>query len=58
MYFLARALTRVLTGYREVCVDGRALHPLPCEAGNTVRGLCSVVNRIREDFTSLYSIIR
>ena len=36
----------------------RALHPVPCEVANTVRGLCSVVNRIREDFTSLDNFIR
>ena len=48
----------VLTGSREVSEAGRGLHPLPCEVGSTVRGLYSVVNRIREDFTSLDSIIR
>ena len=40
---LTRALTRVLTGFRQVCEAERALHPLPCEAGSTLRGLYSVV---------------
>ena len=52
---LTRVLTRVLTVSREVCAAGRVLQLLLCEVESTVRGLCSVVDRIREDFTSLDS---
>ena len=44
------ALPRILTGSREFSASGRGLHPLPCEAESMVRGLYSVVNRIRGGF--------